>query len=130
MGIKAIRQELESMGIGTKSFIEKSEIDVCCADYCGKEEGGSVSLKACKSCMLVELKRKSHKQICKQRVAELRDEALFKDPPAKEDCPICFLPMPEKLLSCMMLPPATILSVPIFYFAMANEELANMSTET
>ena len=25
MGIKAIRQELESMGIGTKSFIEKSE---------------------------------------------------------------------------------------------------------
>jgi hypothetical protein len=27
MGIKAIRQELESMGIGTKSFIEKSEIN-------------------------------------------------------------------------------------------------------
>jgi len=51
MGIKAIRQELESMGIGTKSFIEKSEIDVCCAD-CGKEEGGGSSLKACKSCML------------------------------------------------------------------------------
>ena len=30
---------------------------------------------------------------CKQRVAELRDEALlFKDPPPKEDCPICCIP--------------------------------------
>ena len=43
----------------------------------------------------------THKKDCKRRAAQLRDEALFKDPPAKEDCPICFLPMPEKLLSCM-----------------------------
>ncbi len=27
------------------------------------------------------------KNECKQRAAEIYDEALFKDPPAKEDCP-------------------------------------------
>jgi TPR repeat protein len=70
-----------------------------------------------------------HKKICKQRAAELRDEALFKDPPAKEDCPICFLPMPVKLLCCVSLPPATLLSVPIYDYAQANEELGDMDTE-
>jgi TPR repeat protein len=66
-----------------------------------------------------------HKAACKQRAAELRDEALFKDPPPKEDCPICFLPMPNKLICCATLLPATILSVPISNFADANEELAD-----
>jgi TPR repeat protein len=67
----------------------------------------------------------THKKQCKRRAAELRDEALFKDPPAKEDCPICFLPMPLKLVSCLSLPPATISSVPINDFAEANVELAD-----
>ena len=105
----------------------------CCADC-----GGGVSLKACKSCWLVKYCNAkcqrnhwpTHKKACKLRAAELCNEALFKDPPAKEDCPICFLPMPEKFLSCMTLPPATISSVPIHDFAMANEELADISTET
>jgi TPR repeat protein len=70
-----------------------------------------------------------HKKECKQRAAELRKQALFKDPPPKEDCPICFLPMPNQLIACVSLPPATILSVPIYDYAEANEELANMSTE-
>jgi hypothetical protein len=83
-----------------------------------------------KECMLrycnADCQRKhwaKHKKECKQRAAELRDEALFKDPPAKEDCPICFLPMPVNLISCVSLPPATISSVPIFNYAVANEEL-------
>ena len=63
----------------------------------------------------------------KQRAAELRDNALFKNPPAKEDCPICFLPMPGYLLCCISLPPATISSVPIY--TVANEEFANKSME-
>ena len=113
-----------------------NEIDVVGCAECG-EEGGA-SLKACKSCMIVKYcnvkcQKKhwsKHKKICKQRAAELRDEALFQDPPAKEDCPICFLPMPVKLIACMTLPPATLFSVPIFDFAMANEELANIGTET
>jgi TPR repeat protein len=70
-----------------------------------------------------------HKQLCKQRAAELRDEALFKDPPPKEDCPICFLPMPHQLIACVSLPPATITSVPIYDYAMANEGLASKATE-
>jgi TPR repeat protein len=70
-----------------------------------------------------------HKKVCKQRAAELRDEALFKDPPPKEDCPICFLPMPTKLISCISFPPATIFSVPIRDHAEANKELASFATE-
>jgi len=109
----------------------------CCAD-CGGVGGEGVSLKACKSCMLVrycnaDCQRNhwpKHKKECKQRAAELCDEALFKDPPAKEDCPICFLPMPLLLISCMSLPPATISSVPIKDYAEANEVLASMSMET
>jgi hypothetical protein len=70
-----------------------------------------------------------HKKQCKLRAAELRDEALFKDPPPKEDCPICFLPMPVKIISCVSLPPATVSSVPIHDYAEANEELAKMNLE-
>jgi TPR repeat protein len=70
-----------------------------------------------------------HKKECKERAAELRNEALFKDPPPKEECPICFLPMPMILISCVSLPPASVSSVPIFDFAKANEELAGQSTE-
>ena len=99
-------------------------------DECGEE--GGVSLKTCKACMQVKYCNANcqrthwpkHKKECKQRAAELRDEALFKDPPPKEDCPICFLPMPLKLISCASLPPATISSVPIYDFAIANEDLA------
>ena len=53
------------------------------------------------------------------------DEVLFKDPPAKEDCPICFLPMPVNLVCCVSLPSATLTSVPIYDFVIANKEMAN-----
>jgi hypothetical protein len=38
--------------------------------------------------------RSKHKKQCERRVAELHDEALFKEPPPPEECPICFLPLP------------------------------------
>jgi tetratricopeptide (TPR) repeat protein len=109
-------------------------INACCAE-CGAE--GGVSLKMRKACMSVKYcdaacQRKhwaTHKKECKLRAAELRDEALFKDPPAKENCPICFLPMTRLLLSCVSLPPATIMSVLIHDFAMAHEELADKAME-
>jgi hypothetical protein len=105
-----------------------------CAE-CGKE--GGVSLKVCKACMHVKYCSANcqknhwpkHKKDCKLRAAEMRDEALFKDPPAKEDCPICFLPMPVKLICCITLPPATRSSVPINDFAKVNTELAGEETE-
>jgi hypothetical protein len=111
-----------------------NQINSCCAE-CGKE--GGVSLKVCKACMQVkycnaECQHKhwaTHKKQCKLRAAELRDEALFKDPPPLEECPICFLPMPEKLICCVSLPPATILSVPIYDFAIANQELVNVQMD-
>jgi hypothetical protein len=113
-----------------------NQIDVCCAE-CGGAEGGVISLKACTSCMVVKYCNancqrnhwKKHKKVCKLRAAEIRDEALFKDDPTKEECPICFLPMPVKLICCMSLPPATISSVPIYDYAIANEELAKIESK-
>ena len=107
----------------------------CCAE-CGKEEEGGISLKTCKSCMQAKYcnaacQKKhwaTHKKSCKQRTAEIRDEALFKDPPSTEDCPICFLPMPRRLICCVSLLPATVSSVPIYDFAIANEDLAAKET--
>ena len=112
-----------------------NQINACCAD-CGEE--GGVSLKVCKSCMLVKYCNaecqknhwQKHKKDCKQHAAEIHNEALFKDPPAKEDCPICSLPMPLNLVCCMSLPPATITSVPIYEFAEANRKLSILDTET
>jgi TPR repeat protein len=113
-----------------------NQIDVCCAE-CGGKEGGVISLKACTSCMVVKYCSANcqrnhwpkHKKVCKLRAAEIRDEALFKDPPAKEECPICFLPMPAKLVCCVPLPPANITSIPINDFANEHEELINKATE-
>ena len=106
----------------------------CCAE-CGEE--GGVGLKTCKSCMLVkycnaECQKKhwpKHKKVCKERAAELRDEALFKIPPPKDDCPICFLPMPRSVFTCVSLPDATLSSVPIHHFAIANAGLGDKDME-
>ena len=66
---------------------------------CGKEGG---NLNTCNKCNMVKYcnaackkkHRSKHKKACERRVAELHDEALFKDLPPPEDCPICFLPLP------------------------------------
>jgi len=69
-----------------------------CAN-CGKGEEESRNLKTCTACKLVKYcnrecqiaHRSQHKKECKKRA----DEALFKQPPPEEDCPICFLCMPH-----------------------------------
>ena len=71
--------------------------EVCAA--CGK---GSGSLKTCTACKLVKYcgvdcqraHRPKHKRECKRRAAELHDEALFKQPPSQDECPICLLQLP------------------------------------
>ena len=76
------------------------EIDVDVCANCGKE--GS-DLNICNKCMMVKYcnaackkrHRTKHKKKCERRVAELHDIELFKQPPQKEDCPICFLPLPS-----------------------------------
>ena len=79
-------------------------IDVCA--NCGKEEGGEITLKVCTACKLVKYcdrdcqaaHRPKHKKACKQRAAKLHDEALFKEHPPPEECPICMLPLPTRAI--------------------------------
>eukprot|EP00956_Cyclotella_meneghiniana_P037041 scaffold133945_cov36-Cyclotella_meneghiniana.AAC.5 len=66
---------------------------------CGKTNTG---LKACTACKLVKYcnascqiaHRSVHKKACRKKARELFDLKLFADPPAREDCPICMLPLP------------------------------------
>ena len=73
-----------------------------CAN-CGKgEECSGDLLKSCTACKMVKYcnrecqiaHRPQHKKSCKKRAAELYDEKLFGEPPPREECPICFLPLP------------------------------------
>jgi hypothetical protein len=73
-----------------------------CAN-CGKtEEKDDVELKTCNTCKAVKYcgkdcrvgHRPKHRKKCKKRAAKLHDEALFKQPPKNDDCPICFLLLP------------------------------------
>ena len=69
-----------------------------CAE-CGEGGAGLKTCNACKDvkyCSVTCQRRHwpSHKIECKQRAAKLHDESLFKQPPPKDDCSICFLPMP------------------------------------
>ena len=75
-----------------------------CAN-CGKgEECSGDLLKSCTACKMMKYcnrdcqiaHRPQHKKACKKRAAELYDEKLFKQPPPREDCPICFLPLPAE----------------------------------
>ena len=66
---------------------------------CGK---GGDDLKTCNACKMVKYcnatcqkaHRPMHKKECKKRAAELFDEALFKEPPPKDECPICCVSLP------------------------------------
>ena len=76
-----------------------------CAN-CGSKHGSdNVKLKKCTACRLVKYcgvdcqkaHRKLHKKACKQRVAELKDEMLYRhghERPEGDFCPICTLPIP------------------------------------
>ena len=80
------------------SSIDTSTLNSCAA--CGKEGGNN--LNTCNKCKMdnycnaacKKKHRSKHKKACERRVAELHDEELFKDPPPREECPICLLPLP------------------------------------
>ena len=83
------------------SSISTNFISTCA--NCGKGgEEDSTQLKSCAACKLVKYcsrecqiaHRPQHKKECKKRAAKLHDEALFKQPPPNEECPICCLQLP------------------------------------
>ncbi|KAK1733638.1 hypothetical protein QTG54_015681, partial [Skeletonema marinoi] len=79
---------------------------MCCAS-CGVAEVDVLKLKNCTDCDLVQYcsdacqqeHSPQHEAMCIERVAELRDELLFKQPESSHlgDCPICFIPLPLDL---------------------------------
>ena len=81
---------------------DKEEVIVSVCANCGKE-GSDVVTNTCNKCNEVmycnaackKKHRHKHKKECERRVAELHDEALFKQPPQLGDCPICYLRMPS-----------------------------------
>ena len=85
----------------------------------------------CLSGMYCNAKRKKNHWQKHKKDSKLptSDEALFKDPPPKQDCPICFLPMPVNLICCVLIQFVTISSVPIYDFAIANEELSKICAQ-
>ena len=89
-------------------FIMSAKQDTCntmmmCAS-CGAAEGDGIKLRTCTACKSVRYcgvtcqrnHRPEHKEACKKRAAELRDEILFRQPESSHhgDCPICSLPIP------------------------------------
>ena len=83
-------------GINSVAILDNMSL---CAS-CGKE-GNSESMNTCNKCKMVKYcnaackkkHRTKHKKACERRVAELYEEALFKEV-EPEECPICLLPMP------------------------------------
>eukprot|EP00985_Skeletonema_marinoi_P003294 scaffold1373_cov134-Skeletonema_marinoi.AAC.4 len=77
---------------------EDETVMMFCAS-CGTAENENIRLKKCNACKSVRYcgvqcqkdHRPQHKRACKKRVAELRDEILFKQPESRHwgDCPIC-----------------------------------------
>jgi len=75
-----------------------------CAN-CGKEGSTAVNLKNCNACYLVKycsvdcqkIHRKQHKNACKERAAELKDEKLYGQGHERAEgdfCPLCLLAIP------------------------------------
>ena len=83
---------------------ERSEVVASCCAECGIIEIDDIKLVPCDGCDLVKYcsdecqgnHKSEHKEACKQRAAELREELLFKQPEGSSlgDCPICMLPLP------------------------------------
>ena len=84
---------------GIDSMAMQDDVSTCA--NCGKV-GNSDVMNTCNKCNMAKYcnaackkkHRSKHKKACERRVAELYDEQLFKKPPPREECPICFIPLP------------------------------------
>jgi len=85
--------------MSNKDIIDMSDVQHETCASCGKE-GNSSDMNTCNKCKSVKYcnaackkkHRTKHKKACERRVAELHEEALFKEV-EPEECPICFQPM-------------------------------------
>ena len=96
-----VQPDKEDVWSQTAKYLMKTEASPNCAN-CGSD-GKSGTLKTCNSCKIVKYCsrdcqiihwKKEHKFDCPLMTKELHEEALFKDPPKREDCDICCLPLP------------------------------------
>jgi hypothetical protein len=81
-------------------------VEEVCAN-CSKAAVDNIKLKICTACKLVKYcsvvcqknHRPQHKKACKKRLAEIKDDRLFRQPDESYlgECPICCLPMPLDL---------------------------------
>ena len=82
---------------------EDNQVDTMCCASCGIPECDVIKLKECTACDLVRYcsngcqreHKLQHEEDCKKRVAEIRDELLFRQPESSYlgECPICCLPL-------------------------------------
>src|SRR6056300_1016455 len=82
---------------------DAEEGDEVCAN-CGKAAVDNIKLKLCTACKLVKYcsvecqkdHRSQHEKAYKKRVAEIRDNDVFRQPEISHlgECPICCLPLP------------------------------------
>ena len=90
---------------------DDESVTMCCAS-CGIAEIDEIELKECDDCDLVRYcsdecqqeHKSEHEEACQKRMAELRDEILFKQPEISHhgDCPICYLPLPLDAKKCTL----------------------------
>jgi len=96
-GVCDVNNKLHNMSLNNTDVV----VSVCA--NCGKE--GSDVNNICNKCKQVKYcnaackkkHKKKHKKDCEEYIrlaAEKHDIELFKEPPPKEDCPICFLRIP------------------------------------
>ena len=101
---KQLALQIEDLSIVEKEDCHTDNNRITCA-ACGKEGDAVESMNICNKCKVAKYcnaackkkHRHKHKANCNEIVkhaAELYDEALFKEPPPPEDCPICMLPLP------------------------------------
>ena len=91
---------IDNITKGIDSMALLNDMSKCAS--CGNE-GNSDDMNTCNKCKSVKYcnaackkkHRTKHKKRCNRRVAELYEEALFKDHPPPEECPICMLTLPK-----------------------------------
>ena len=86
--------------------VENKATSAFCAS-CDTTATDDIRLMKCDGCDLVKYcsdecqrnHKPEHEEVCKERVADLRDELLFKQPEGSHmgDCPICSLPLPLEM---------------------------------